>query len=414
MKNKITILIASVILLATCLTTSFQINPLANAEDGIFWSFNFDNATELSKHFSVEKFNATSSVSIVDGALRIDNVDTDTSSMTDRPTEVTLPTVYSDDYVLEFDMTRRAGDGSVAIRYAMQESGKGYEFRIHLLQDDPGSGWHYAFSSWSNEKACEYRRIYTSDVTTDTCEWRFWDFNFYESDFEIDQTYHITFLRHNGWNDLFVNDLLILHYEDDNQLYDIFDTKAQYREQDDKGRLTFGDLKLRVNSTATVDFDNMKVQTVSKNLADQVDAFGDTSTWDDAKLIENERIIKQVYGLFQTKLTASEREANDKYDDMLNLYNRYRKAIAPTLTVNWTVDDIVAQKTEIDLLALASATDRFGTALSVDVEVKFGDKYLLVKNGKVKLNEKGDYTVVYTVYDANGNSVSKEYVVTVA
>ncbi len=414
MKNKITIIIASVLLLVTCLMTSFQINPVANAEDGIFWSFNFDNATELSKQFSVEKFNVSSSVSIVDGALRIDNVDTDTNSMTDSPTELTLPTVYSDDYVLEFDMTRRAGEGSVSIRYAMQESGKGYEFRIHLLQGDPGAGWNYSFSAWANEKACEYRRIYSSDVTTDTCDWRFWDFNFYESDFEIDQTYHITFLRNNGWNDLFINDLRILHYEDDNQLYDIFDTKEHLREQDDKGRLTFGDLKLRVNSTATVDFDNMKVQTVSKHLADQVDALGDTSAWDNEKLVEKERIIKQVYELFQTKLTASERVANDKYDEILDLYNRYRKAIAPTLTVNWTVNSTVKKGTVIELLARADATDRFGTELKVEVEVKFGDKYLLVENGKVTLNENGKYTIIYTVYDANAISVSKEYAVTVA
>ena len=62
----------------------------------------------------------------------------------------------------------------------------------------------------------------------------------------------------------------------------------------------------------------------------------------------------------------------------------------------------------------ATAVDYNGNALAVDVKVQFGGKTVRSENGAFTAVEAGEYTLIYTVHDVEGNESVYTNKITVA
>lgn len=373
----------------------------------IYYSYDFETDVQVPAKWNIVSYSNESSVTVSDGALLVDNksatyTDSDTR---DDATEITLPSIPNDNYAIEFDFYRieSAGNASISIKYAIQQDGAGYEFRIPMCQQDAGHPFWYTHNT-----AMEYRKVLAGgSVKGNVNNYRFWNLNFYQSEFFRETVYRFAFLRYEGRNRLFINGKEYLKHDDNNKIYIDGETGSSER-------YIGGNLILRFNRAIQTKLDNLSVTSPAKYLKERVTALGDTSNWDEATILQNSVEVKQIYDLYNEVVEEDYRTNLQAYKTVQCLWKQYCEIVAPKITVSDGLKGGVTVGTELDLRSMVTAKDYQDRELSVEISVVYNNKNLLVKNGKASFNESGTYLIRFTAYDRNGIGNTVERTVTVA
>lgn len=406
--SKIAMISATILLSQSLISSPFVYDVTANnLVEKTYYSYDFETLTKVPTQWEIVSYNNASSLTVSDGALMVNNQsatysDSDTR---DDATEITLPPVTSDNYAIEFDFYRleSAQNASISIKYAIQSNGAGYEFRIPMAQHDANHPFWYTHNT-----AMEYRKVLAGgSVKGNVNNYRFWNLNFYPSEFFKTTAYHFTFLRNEGRNRLFINGVEYLNHDDNNKIY-MDDETGSF------DRYVGGDMILRFNRAIQAKLDNLSVKTPAKYLQERVEALGDTSAWENSTILQNVGEIKAIRDLYCEMLDETQRADLEAYQTIESVWKKYCAIVAPKITVSEGLKGSVSVGTEIDLSAMATAKDYQERELAVEIQVLYQNKHLLVKNGKASFNEAGEYLIRFIAYDRNGIGKTVERTVVAA
>ena len=100
-------------------------------------------------------------------------------------------------------------------------------------------------------------------------------------------------------------------------------------------------------------------------------------------------------------------------ESKLEEYYQITASKKPVLSVAWVLEKNYVTDDTIQAPS-ATAVDCNGNALAVDVKVQFGGKTVRSKQGTFTAVEAGEYTLIYTVHDVDGNEASYTNKITVA
>ena len=372
----------------------FPFSPVKSSASDALFQEDFSNESLRDGWNTVTEDNENS-VAVTDGWLIIDNVS--------GATEVRLPRVGGKNYVVEFTAERLSGDTWFSLKYRLSEDYKdGYETRIHYAQEMSMLGsYAQKYMDDTTGECLEHWLVSGVDVEAGEGDGALRQFGCFTTEIfqNVTYTYRLEI----------VDDLMELYINGGRFMRDYLDVNT------DSDRLAF-----RVSGETSVAIDNITVyspvQYAEKKLSQLPEIVGGQS---DSVLSEYKRAIAETEEYLLKALKDEEIASLKNYANLaktkadLETHYSVQANRKPTLSVNWNLKENYGAGTRIKL-PQATATDRNGQEIAVTAQVFYGGKALKIANdGYYALNEKGEYTVVYTAVNRYGESTSAEYTVKV-
>lgn len=375
-------------------------NTVASADEVQTYVQDF---AQMPSDLTVTKSDSASTVGVeeVNGesVLKVDNAS--------GATEIKLP-VERDNFVMEFDCTRAEDANvlysSISLKYRVAEdNSSANEVRVHSKQKGLGgfSGDNYHTQDWSianytiwleeaTGQGVEHWHIKDMDTTALTNdEQQMHIFNYYYHELYIGETHTYRVQVTDTLMELYIDGELFLR--------DVIES-----EEDGTG------LALRVDGDCTMLFDNVKVYTpkaYAEKMLNELPEIQDEQTDEVVQgyidAIENARA-------FGVKFVGTEFNAVSGYasltekESKLEEYYQVTASKKPVLSVAWVLEKNYVTDDKVQAPS-ATAVDYNGNALAVDVKVKFDGKTVRSENGAFTAVEAGEYTLIYTVHDVEGN-----------
>lgn len=403
--------------LALAMSAAICVAPFAavsaNADEAQTYVQDFAEA-ETPADFAVTKSDSASTVGVeaVDenNVLKVVNAS--------GATEIKLP-VERENFVAEFDCTRAADANalysSMSLKYRVAEDySSANEVRVHSkqkgLQALSGDNyytqdWVYAnYTIWLQEatgQGVEHWHIKDMDTAALTNdEQQMHIFNYYYHELYIGETH--------TYRVQVTDNLLELYIDGEMFLRDIIETG-----EDGTG------LALRVDGDCTMLFDNIKVYTPEAYAEKRIAELPDIQDEQTDEVVDGYVKALEAARAYGTKFVGTAFTSVSNYATLaekeakLEEYYGLTSSKKPQLTVAWVLEKNYVTEDKVQAPA-AEAVDIDGNKLAVDIKVQFDGKTVRSENGAFTAVEAGEYTLIYTARDRNGNESSYTNKLTVA
>lgn len=416
-KNKkllgLTALTLGVVVCGASLTAS-----LASADsvptDTYAWEF-----TQMPNDFSIVKSDSASMVDVAEvngeSVLKVDNAS--------GATEIRLP-VQKSDFVMEFDCTR-AEDAdvlysSISLKYRLAEDkASANEVRIHSKQKGIGGDnngkfagdnyytqdWAYSnYTLWLEEatgQGVEHWHIKDMDTATlSNDEQQMHIFNYYYHELYIGEMHNYRVQVSGNLMELYIDGEMFLR--------DIIESN-----EDGTG------LALRVDGDCTMLFDNVKIYSPKAYAEKRIAELPEIQAEQDAEVVDAYVEAVKAVKEYGVKFVGEEFSRVDGYETLtakeskIEEYYQIKASKKPVLTVAWVLEKNYVTDDKIQAPS-ASAVDYNGKPLVVNVKIQFDGKTVRSVKGAFTAVEAGEYTVIYTAHDVDGNESVYTNKITVA
>ncbi len=349
--------------------------------------------TSLKDGWSYLSQDPLSKIEVKDGALEINNVS--------GATELYLPSMDFNDYVIKFHAKRISGDTSFSVKYRIQDNTVSNEIKINVLQRDVGTPDYYGrYLVEGTGLAAEYREVKRSNVTEGENISLLCGHNFFYEEIAINKIYEYKVIVNDNQVSFYIDGILILNEKMNNAA--------------DGGKIclrTDGNISIRIHSlyvygikdyaeNLITDIGEIKTNFTDEEIVECINKYSYAEMFCEKYLTPEE--VQGLYGYVRLKEAETELE---------RLYSLISSQL-PVITVNGSVPSEVNAGSTL-ILPPASAIDKYANLLKVTVEVSYNGKYLLIKNNSVTLAEKGNYNIVYRAKDCKGKVSERTYTLNV-
>ena len=412
MKNKkvlgLTAVMLGAVICSAPLTASFVSADSAQAETYV------QDFTQMPSDWTIVKSNSesTAEVASVNGesVLKVDNAS--------GATELRLP-VQKSDFVMEFDCTRAEDANilysSVSLKYHIAgDNTSANEVRIHSKQKGLGgfSGDNYETQDWSianytlwlqeeTGQGVEHWHIKDMDTTALSNEsQQMHIFNYYYHELYINETYHYRVQVTGNLMELYINGEMFLR--------DIIESN-----EDGMG------LAHRVDGDCTMLLDNVKVYSPKSYAEKRIAELPEIQAEQGADVVESYVEALQAVREYGVKFVGTAFSAVDGYESLtakenqLEEYYQIQASKKPALSVAWVLEKKYVTDDKIQAPS-ATAVDYNGNPIAVSIKIQFNGKTVRSEKGAFTAVEAGEYTVIYTAHDVDGNESVYTNKITVA
>ena len=178
-------------------------------------------------------------------------------------------------------------------------------------------------------------------------------------------------------------------------------------------------LALRVDGDCTMLLDNVKVYSPKSYAEKRIAELPEIQAEQNADVVENYIEALQAVREYGAKFVGTAFSSVDGYETLtakeskIEEYYQIKASKKPVLSVAWVLEKNFVTDEKIQAPS-ASAVDYNGKPLVVNVKIQFDGKTVRSDKGAFTAVEAGEYTVIYTAHDVDGNESVYTNKITVA